>query len=275
MKQDQGDLHEENRRSWEATAEWWDDQVGPEGNRFHRLLVAPAQRRLLGLKPGERVLDIACGNGQFAREMAGLGVEVVAFDQSEKFVGRARKHTDAAGITNIEYHLIDATDEGRLLSLGDLRFDAAICTMALMDMTAIDPLLASLGKLLKADGRFVFSVMHPCFNQNGVRLTLEEEDRDGTLVDTYSVKVIEYLDVEPQRGIGIIGQPEPQYYFHRTVSQLFNSCFAAGFVLNRMEETAFPPGTEASRPLAWAYFTQIPAVLIARMRPVGMMTVDR
>ncbi len=263
---DAANVSDENRRSWEATAEWWDDQIGPEGNEFHRTLIAPAQMRLLELKPGDTVLDIACGNGQFAREMARAGVNVVAFDFTQRFLARARQHTEAAGIQSIEYHSLDATDEKKLRSLGEGRFDAAVCTMALMDMTEIAPLMRSLTRLLKLRGRFVFSVTHPCFNGNGVRLCLEEEDRDGTLVDIYSVKVVEYLKVSVQRGVGIIGQPEPHYYFHRPLCELLNECFRAGFVMDGIEEPAFPPGTEASRPLAWANFPQIPPVLVARMR---------
>jgi SAM-dependent methyltransferase len=260
-------IREENRRTWEATAEWWDDQIGPDGNVFHRTLIAPKQMRLLELVPGQTVLDIACGNGQFAREMARAGVNVVAFDFTEKFLARARKHTEAAGIQNIEYRSLDATDEKKLLALGEGRFDAAVCTMAIMDMTEIAPLMRSLTRVLKPGGRFVFSVTHPCFNGNGIRMCLEEEDRDGTLIDTYSIKVVEYLILSVQRGIGIIGQPEPHHYFHRPLHELFNECFRAGLVMDGIEEPAFAAGTDLKRALGWGNYQQIPPVLVVRMRP--------
>jgi ubiquinone/menaquinone biosynthesis C-methylase UbiE len=260
------DVREENQRTWEATAEWWDDQIGPEGNEFHSKLIAPAQMRLLDLKRGETVLDIACGNGQFAREMARAGVNVVAFDFTERFLARARKHTEAAGIQNIEYQSLDATDENELLSLGERRFDAAVCTMALMDMTEIAPLMRSLTRLLKPSARFVFSVTHPCFNGNGIRMCVEEEDRDGTLIDTYSIKVVEYLKQSVQRGIGIIGQQEPHYYFHRPLQELLNECFRVGMVMDGIEEPAFPEGTEAKRALGWGNYQQIPPALVVGMR---------
>jgi hypothetical protein len=35
-----------------------------EGNDWHRLLIAPAVEKLLGVHPDERVLELACGNGK-------------------------------------------------------------------------------------------------------------------------------------------------------------------------------------------------------------------
>jgi hypothetical protein len=53
-------------QAWEALAPWWDGTTG-DADEFHRRLVIPATDRLLALRPGERVLDVACGNGGYAR----------------------------------------------------------------------------------------------------------------------------------------------------------------------------------------------------------------
>jgi len=135
-----------------------------------------------------------------------------------------------------------------------------------MDMATINPLLDVLRHLLKPGGRFVFSVMHPCFNSIGMTKVVEEEDRDGELVTRYAVKVSAYSKPAVYKGLGVIGQPTPQYYFHRPISLLFNSCFRVGFVLDGLEEPAFGTETEARRPLAWNNFGEIPPVLVARMR---------
>jgi len=71
------ELNEAVREIWNRNADFWNQRMG-EGNEFHRVLIGPAQERLLDLRPGESVLDIACGNGQFARRLAGLGAEVLA-----------------------------------------------------------------------------------------------------------------------------------------------------------------------------------------------------
>ena len=53
---------------WERLAGFWDDTIG-DGNGFQDYLVEPYSEQLLDLKPGERVLDIACGGGRFTRRM--------------------------------------------------------------------------------------------------------------------------------------------------------------------------------------------------------------
>ncbi len=259
------------REAWEAKAAFWDGMMG-EGNEFQRLLVGPAAERLLGIEPGETVLDVACGNGVFSRRLASLGASVVATDFSEAFIGLARARTERAGLADrAEYRVVDATDEEEMLALGESRFDAAVCNMALMDLPAIEPLLGTLRWLLKpGKGRFVFTVQHPAFNSNGVRLCLEEEDRDGSLVETYAVKVTGYLDLPPGVGAGAPGEPAPHPYFHRPLGELFGACFEAGFVIDGLEEPSFSePEGEAGprRALSWQNFRGIPPVLAARARP--------
>jgi ubiquinone/menaquinone biosynthesis C-methylase UbiE len=83
------DLARESRDIWDRNALWWDARMG-EGNDWHRLLIAPAVERLLGVQPGERVLELARGNGQFARRLASLGARVVGCDSSAAFLDCAR-----------------------------------------------------------------------------------------------------------------------------------------------------------------------------------------
>lgn len=44
---------------------------------------------VLGLVPGQRVLDLGCGPGRHARALAARGIEVLGLDISERFVGLA------------------------------------------------------------------------------------------------------------------------------------------------------------------------------------------
>jgi 2-polyprenyl-3-methyl-5-hydroxy-6-metoxy-1,4-benzoquinol methylase len=260
------DIHRESNEIWEQNATFWDERGGNDGLIMQRTLIAPVTERLLDLKPDERVLDIACGNGAFARRMAQLGARVVACDVAPTFIERAKART-TQNADRIVYQVIDATDETALLALGEKSFDAAVCTMALMDLPVIDPMLSAVRQLLKPNGRFVFSVMHPCFNSSrGLQRIAEEEDRDGQIVDVYAIKISGYATPETYRGLGIIGQPTPQYYFHRPLNLLFGACFHAGFVIDALEEPTFGADAKPNRPFSWENYREIPPVLIARLR---------
>ena len=169
----------ENRRIWDANARWWDDRIGG-GNDFQTLLIEPATERLLAVSAGDRILDIACGAGRFARRMAELGARVVAFDCSAKFIERAR-------------------ERGR-------------------------PVIRS------------------------------------------GVKVSSYLSPFARKTEGIIGQPEPQWYFHRPIHVLFQTGFSAGFVVDGIEEPRLPDPQKRKAGVRWDDMPQIPPILVARMR---------
>ncbi len=270
MSTDPEELKRDVRARWDQNAAFWDDYMGDAGNRFHQELVAPAAERLLQVRPGEAVLEIACGAGLFARRMAELGARVTATDGSAVFLERARQRA-ATHVESIEFQQVDATDGAQLLALGERRFDAAVCNMALMDMAEIGPLAAALARLLRPGGRFVFTVMHPCFNNSSTRRVVEEEDREGEIVLTHSVRVSRYLEPAVAQGLGIRGQPVPQYYFDRPISGLLQPFFAAGFALDGLEEPAFREAGENPRSLDMYNFREIPWVLAARLRlqPVG------
>ena len=248
---------------WNANADFWDERMG-DGNAFHKLLIEPAQLRLLDLQGGETILDLACGNGQFARKMADHGTQVVAVDGSERMIANARaRSAEYAG--RIDYRVADCTDEQQLLSLGPRQFNLVVCTMALMDIPDLQPLAAAVARLLKADGRFVFSLQHPCFNYELAKQGVEQHDRDGELVRDYYVRVSRYSRPSTSRGMAMDGQPVPHYYFHRPLATLLGTFFAAGLVIDGLEEPAFGANAEASKLFTMVY-QEIPPALVVRMR---------
>jgi 2-polyprenyl-3-methyl-5-hydroxy-6-metoxy-1,4-benzoquinol methylase len=262
------DLNEETRNLWDQKASFWDNKMGDSGNDFQRLLVAPVSEHLLNLQPGETVLEIACGNGVFTRRMAQLGVHVIATDFSKQFLEHARARPSEY-VDNIEYHLLDATREDQIVALGKHRFDAAVCNMAIMDMAEINPLMRGIRQVVKSGGRFVFSLTHPCFNNTGMAFCVEEVTLNGEIVITYSVKITKYLHSEPQKGVGMPGEPVPHYYFDRPLHTIFNACFSAGLLLDGLEEPAFNhpyDGSQSGRLLSWINYNEIPPVLVARLR---------
>jgi ubiquinone/menaquinone biosynthesis C-methylase UbiE len=252
-------LHDEVRGVWDQLAGFWDQRM-QAGATWQRHLIQPSVERLLALGQGERVLEIACGNGEFARRMAELGGRVLAVDFSEGMLERARGHGG-----EVEYRHADAMDEEALLALGHpASFDAVVSNMAIMDMESIEPMAAASSRLLKPGGRFVFSTLHPAFNSGDVRPTVEL-DLEGSITQVYSVKVSFYGRPSTGKGVAIPGQPVEQWYFHRPLWMILKPFFDQGFALDALEEPL--ERSEHAKPETPSYvYTQLPGVLVARMR---------
>jgi SAM-dependent methyltransferase len=122
--------------------------------------LAPAQRRLLELasiRPGEHVLDVACGVGSVTIPAAwGVGSEgrVLATDVSEAMVRRTAAEAWEEGIGWIETRR--AGPEDRVGPDGS--FDAAICAFGLTRATDPARALAAMNRALRPGGRVVVTV---------------------------------------------------------------------------------------------------------------------
>jgi SAM-dependent methyltransferase len=254
----------ESREIWDANSEVWDQRIG-NGGGWQTIVIAPTVERMLDIQAGEKVLDIACGNGQFSRRLADLGALVVASDFSPKLIEFAQQRSGAYG-NRITYSVVDATDEAQILAMAGEgeRFDAAVCNMALMDIPAIEPLFRAVAKMLKPDGRFVFSVAHPCFN--GFERTMQPELPDYDSTPTYTIKIRRYLSAEASKGLAINGQPKQQYYWHRPLHELLNSAFNSGLVMDRLEEPRLPADGQSKSAFDWSNY-DIPPLLFVRLRP--------
>lgn len=256
--------NEETRSAWDANASFWDERMG-EGNDFFHVLQWPAILRLLDPQPGQRILDLATGNGLTARRLAEAGVNVLASDFSARLIDLARSRPNPEG--RIEYRVLDASDEKALRALPGQAFDAALCNMALFDMADIEPLFRCLPGLLKPGGIFVFTLTHPAFNNTSSVHVVEEADYEGEIRTVYSIKVSRYMTPGSRHGVAMRGQPKPQLYFDRPLQAYFDLGFANGFVVDGFEERAFPADHPQKNPLSWGgKFSEIPPVLAVRMR---------
>jgi SAM-dependent methyltransferase len=107
-------------------------------------------RRLLALGPGDGVLDLACGPGNFTREFArlvGPAGLAVGFDSSPTMLARAVRETPEDG--NVAYVRGDAT----ALPFRDGSFDAVCCFAALHLFDAPFAALDEMARVLTRGGR--------------------------------------------------------------------------------------------------------------------------
>ena len=257
-----GDMAEESKKRWEINADFWDERMGAHSNRFHREIIRPDTERLLNIKNGDKVLDIACGNGNFSKRLVELGATVTAFDYSSKMIENAKMRCSNY-LDNIDFHIIDATKHDELTGLKIYApFDKAVSNMAVMDISDVAPLFNAVYEMLKPGGVFVFSTIHPCFQSSGMRKITETEEIGGNIRTRHGIQLFEYITSCSYEGIGIVNQPVPQLYFHRPLSLLFSICFGEGFVVNGITEPVF---RKEDNPSVYDWY-EIPPVIIVRLQ---------
>lgn len=114
---------------------------------------------LLGDVRGMRILDLACGHGRVARELARRGARVIGADISEVLLdlARAAEIEEPLGIT---YVSVDVTTRQ---ALAGETFDHVACSHGLADIDDLDGTIATVARVLRPGGRFVACFLHPCF----------------------------------------------------------------------------------------------------------------
>ena len=100
---------------------------------------------LLAPKAGERILDLGCGTGTLASEIAGRGAEILGVDLSEEMISQARKKFPA-----LKFEALDA----RELRF-NAEFDAVFSNAVLHWIPEAEQVIAGMAQALKPGGRFV------------------------------------------------------------------------------------------------------------------------
>jgi ubiquinone/menaquinone biosynthesis C-methylase UbiE len=218
--------------SWDAMAAWYDAKQGENGDLWHRTLIDPALLKVVGAVGGQRLLDLACGNGYLARRFARMGARVVGIDGSAPMIERARRR-ERENPLGVVYH---AGDTARLDTLHDAGMDIVVCNMALMDIEDAAGTIRQVARVLRPSGRFVASLSHPCFDVAGASAwVVERMDFTTTTWRKVSRYRERFAGQVPWRD----GEDPIIAYtttYHRPLSWYVRTLRGAGFVITALEE---------------------------------------
>jgi SAM-dependent methyltransferase len=191
----------------------------------------PATAALLDLAGdvgGLRLLEVACGQGRVARELACRGATLTGLDISAALLAKAEAH-EAAAPLGIRYRHADVTASGVLA--GQV-FDGVVCNYGLSDIDDLDGLLANVARWLRPGGWFVFSLLHPCFPGWDSDAPSSWPPGQGYYQEGWWLA----------SNTGYRGRVGSS---HRTISTYLNSLISHGLMLDRAAEP--PPGPDMER----------------------------
>ncbi|GAH42899.1 unnamed protein product, partial [marine sediment metagenome] len=145
------------KSTWDALAPAW--LSVDEENYHHKYRILPEVYRMLNVQKDDKILDVACGKGDVARDLAGSGAKVTGIDISKMLeYAIEEEEKEKLGITYLELNAENIIDKFERAS-----FDKVVCNMALMDIEDYKKTIQQISFVLRENGIFVFSITHPVF----------------------------------------------------------------------------------------------------------------
>jgi ubiquinone/menaquinone biosynthesis C-methylase UbiE len=142
----------QKKTDWDNVALWYTEYLKKDAT-YQSAVIAPNLLRMLAIKKGMQVLDVACGEGYFSRLVVKAGATVVGIDQSAELIKMAR--ANASEKETYTVHNAETID----ITLG--MFDAAFSVLSFENIKNIAGVMKGLHAVIKKEGSVVL-VLYYC-----------------------------------------------------------------------------------------------------------------
>jgi 2-polyprenyl-3-methyl-5-hydroxy-6-metoxy-1,4-benzoquinol methylase len=208
----------DNIQAWSAFGREMIEAIGDEGDRARRYILNPVLFTLIGNINSLSILDAGSGTGYLCRIFAKRGARVTGVEPAASLFAYAveREQAEPLGIHYIQQDLSSFLP-------GHTAFDIVVSNLVFMDIPDYQSAVHNCIAALKPGGHFIFSLLHPCFDE------IDHPDfAKGYSAKGY-IRVDEYLrDFRVQQQVG--------YYIHRPLSAYLNLVIEAGCMLRKIIE---------------------------------------
>lgn len=218
-------------KAWDKVADQWSIRYTEYGDINRQYIIDPAIFRIIGSVKGLSILDAGCGSGYLCRLLAKKGAKVFGIELSKRFIEIAGQKEREAPL-GITYYL------GTICNLEMFRdetFDMVISNLVLMDVADFKTAIKEIHRVLKKNGRLIFSIMHPCFSSPPVRGWVRKPEDSNRKEDWICWKVDRYFDRSMEIWRFYADWP-PVYSFHRPLSDYVRTLIGNGFTIAEFEE---------------------------------------
>ncbi|MFW9825937.1 MAG: class I SAM-dependent methyltransferase, partial [Candidatus Thorarchaeota archaeon] len=259
------EITEENtQKRWEANSEYWLEALDKYltlggtmreifltrgrdvGDINREFIIDPALWEIIGDVVGLKVLDAGCGNGYFTRELARKGAEAVGIDFSQVFIEYCKKkeETEKLGCEFIQASLVDLSE------INNNDFDLVVSNIVMVDVSDYQNAFKEISRVIKPNGRFVWSNIHPVFGRtSSLELKLPSDTRRR---EERRYKIIDRYFESGAMQIQWFGET-PIWQFERTLSEYSKGLKEAGFVIREIVEPTPSIETIQTYPAIFAF----------------------
>ncbi len=216
---------------WGHVGSWYDDLIGQDGSDHHQKLIIPGVLRMLDIKPGEHLLDVACGQGVLGRAAAKRGVQTTGVDLAGPLIQAALERRENTSLEH--YYQADVRDLAGCAAIVPGTFDAAACVLAIANITPLSPVWQGIYTALKPGGKLVVVLLHPCFRipkQSSWQWD-QQNAMQHRLVDAYLTSEKIPIAMHPGQDTG-----PTTTTFHRPLQAYINTLGSAGLWIDHTEE---------------------------------------
>jgi SAM-dependent methyltransferase len=146
------------RGMWGGVAAAWEEHAADIDARGAELTARLLE--LAALRPGDRVLELACGPGGLGIAAASLvapGGEVVVSDVASAMTAAAARRAEGLGLANVRARDLDLEE----IAEPDAAYDVVLCREGLMLVPDPDRAAREIARVLRPGGRIAVSVWGP------------------------------------------------------------------------------------------------------------------
>ena len=227
--------------SWGKVANWYDKLLEKEDDTYQKSLILPNLLRLLEIKNGETIVDLACGQGFFSRAFGNQGAKLIGVDVSRELIGIAKKYSSRNNNSamkqfnnrispEIEYHVAPADN---LNFFKNKTFDKITLILALQNIENVHGVLKECSRVIKQDGKLFIVLNHPSFRipKSSSWEWDEGQKIQYRRIDSYLTESKAKIQMHPGDKPN-----EITWSFHRPLQFYFKMLNKYGFFVSRLEE---------------------------------------
>lgn len=212
--------------SWNEVSDWYNELLKGDDS-YQAKVIAPNLTRILDIKSGEVVYDLACGQGYFSNILHKSGAKVIASDLSKNLIEKAKVNSPK----EISYY---NTSAHKAPFLKDISVDTVVVVLAIQNIENVGDVLKECHRIIKKGGRMILVLNHPSFRVPQGSDWVFQDGVQSRIVNNYMSESKVYIDMtpgekNPKKKIKTISFHRPLQYYVK----LFNK---NGFVIARLEE---------------------------------------